>query len=477
MLYDVVRHPNELRSPIKTVVNFTDKTQDTIESTQQRLNNEMLGRFHTKGLELSHESFVAVVQVGKYVFLAIMLPPYLCFYGIPRWLLVNLVPQLLMVGKEISTTVGKFVLELGKRIADVMKGLMEQLIGDALRLSANGAQKFWHHLTKGLQSVYGQLASVGRVLHKPIELAKHLSEKTKTMVKGIALAAREKAEGALAEALKLATDAVHFINQNVIQPVVTLLAPPLTMGINIIKNGAATVLEKVKGWSEKTFSVLERVVSKSLKIGKKYAHKLLTPILKTARETLAALERTLLPALKKVTDPLAEGIMSVQAHAEKIVAPVIEMMKNALQVIPLFTADMINRAKMRFRRVNWKGGRPRQALTTWGHAAKSIAKGAWNGTKEIGFFAQRCATKFNGWLLKILVKIWEKVLLGIRLVINQLVLLPYQAMSISKVWWHHFKNGVYTAIFGVRIIIAILWASFMYAMFLIRLTKTERHLG
>lgn len=143
MLYDTVRNPNT--PPIKSVPSVSSK--DTIETTEQRLKREMIDRFQAKGLELPHETYVAVVQVGKYVFLAVMLPVYLGLYGIPHWFLVTALPQVFGLAGKLSRYCSRFTLALAKRIKDLMKEMMEQLIGDALRLSRDRAKNFWKRLT------------------------------------------------------------------------------------------------------------------------------------------------------------------------------------------------------------------------------------------------------------------------------------------------------------------------------------------
>lgn len=131
VLYGTLPALNRSPQPSNPAVKSIGNVKDTMESAQQRLKREMFNRFHNKGLELPHESYVAVVQVGKYVFLAVMLPVYLTFYSIPKWFLVHAIAQSLALIHQFYR-VGRLARKMAKQVTDLMKGMLEQLIGDAL---------------------------------------------------------------------------------------------------------------------------------------------------------------------------------------------------------------------------------------------------------------------------------------------------------------------------------------------------------
>jgi len=175
MLYDAVRYQSAPYVPPKPRIDSADSSKDTLESTQQRLNREMLDKFQNTSSRMSHHSYIAAAQTGKYLFLAIMLPPYLCCYGIPKWIMVTLLPQVFSMSKAQTMRVGRFIAEFSARVADLMKGALEQMLGDALRASRRQAKAFKDFFKNFARKQAARLASMKeragnfkRDLHKGI---------------------------------------------------------------------------------------------------------------------------------------------------------------------------------------------------------------------------------------------------------------------------------------------------------------------
>lgn len=219
-LYSIIRNPNARNPPQST--NAVSK--DTIESIQQRMNREVLDRFKTTGLKFSHESYVAVAQVGKYVFMAIMLPPYLCMYGIPRWLIATAVPQVFAIIKTEALQVGKFFQTLTKNLTDLMKGILQQMLGDALRFLNHQSRKLWFELTAVRNTLLHPLVrleeqvalyvmkahqELGRMMH-------HVKEKFSMYV--------DRATQLMGE--KISAGA-QLVNQHLITPIMNMTTPPV----------------------------------------------------------------------------------------------------------------------------------------------------------------------------------------------------------------------------------------------------------
>jgi hypothetical protein len=60
---------------------------EVILSHQDRLESHLLAQFRQNQFKLPKGSFIVVAKVGKWVVLAFALPPYIFFYGAPKWLL------------------------------------------------------------------------------------------------------------------------------------------------------------------------------------------------------------------------------------------------------------------------------------------------------------------------------------------------------------------------------------------------------
>lgn len=69
-----------------------ERTQDRIESSQQKIEEKLLTQFRQNQFRLPLGKFVIIGQIGKYIILAVMLPPYIFLYGMPKWLFEQTMP-------------------------------------------------------------------------------------------------------------------------------------------------------------------------------------------------------------------------------------------------------------------------------------------------------------------------------------------------------------------------------------------------
>lgn len=469
MLYDTIRYPNAQYVPPKTVVNFTDKTTDTIESTQQRLNREMLDKFQSKGLELPHESFVAVVQVGKYLFLAIMLPPYLCLYAFPQWLLFQMIPQLAVQAKELSFTVGKFVVELSKRVTDLMKGMMEQLIGDALKLAAQGAKRF----VDGLQNLYNTVAGgVNKLLALPTAIVERLSEKAASLARSVIKVASQwavrSAEVLISSTTRQLNVASQFVQEAVFVPVATLFSPLVVWSASVkqgLQDRAAHAIGAVQRWIQAIVdpmtSGIERATTWTAHVGKKCVDAVVAPIIEWAAQARDAIEKIVTRAVQ----PMFQAASSIQAKVIERFNATVEAFKH------VFSANPVLRAMSWVsRKVRGREQRQRQALGSWGRASKQLSAGVWNGVNEILGGLKRGMSWSLGWFTQLLSKVTQLTLRCIRWFVLQLIQLPQKTMRFFKRSWVFVRKMLHNALIGLRIVIVLISASFRYALFLIHYT-------
>lgn len=75
---------------------------DSIETPQQRLEREMVHRFQNNYFQLPKGQFLLVAQLGQFFILAIALPPYILFYGAPKWVISQLLSALSPLAKKGS---------------------------------------------------------------------------------------------------------------------------------------------------------------------------------------------------------------------------------------------------------------------------------------------------------------------------------------------------------------------------------------
>lgn len=91
-------------------------SKDSISSSQTKLERELFETFKQQGMQLFSGKFFLIGQAGKFAFLAIMLPTYLFFYGIPKWMLTEAAPTIYNFTKRILTNAGS---KLGSAVSHV----------------------------------------------------------------------------------------------------------------------------------------------------------------------------------------------------------------------------------------------------------------------------------------------------------------------------------------------------------------------
>ena len=144
--YQVTNHP---AYKADSSTNSRPVHKDTLEVFQDELKKDALERLRqTKKLIIPQRSYM---KIGKYVFLAIALPPYTVIYRIPKWLIVQLIPQIMKTTvfykqkikqkfqKRLETVVVKFN-KIMKQIQGTLNGLIQPVVQAALFVR-NGLQR------------------------------------------------------------------------------------------------------------------------------------------------------------------------------------------------------------------------------------------------------------------------------------------------------------------------------------------------
>lgn len=69
------------------------KSQDTLGVHQEKLEKQLFMLLKQKNF-MGSGPFILITRAGKYLFLGLLLPPYIFMYGLPKWLLTALAPKL-----------------------------------------------------------------------------------------------------------------------------------------------------------------------------------------------------------------------------------------------------------------------------------------------------------------------------------------------------------------------------------------------
>lgn len=152
-IYDVRKRP-DLKNPVVTPAQPVHK--DTIEISRDKLKEEALNRLrHTSKIVVATNSFM---RVGKYLFMAIALPPYLLLYGMPKWVIVEALPALFSVMMSVwvniqQKTKGNFEkgAHVGQRLFEYTQQTVKALILPIVRLAFDLYQSIRRFFVSGHQ--------------------------------------------------------------------------------------------------------------------------------------------------------------------------------------------------------------------------------------------------------------------------------------------------------------------------------------
>jgi predicted translin family RNA/ssDNA-binding protein len=461
MLYDTIRNPYARHIPPKPVV----KT-DTIESTQQRLNRQIFERLQNGGLRLPHESYVAVVQVGKFLVLAIMLPPYLLVYGLPRWILVSALPQIFLGIKNEMLRMGRFLFEISKQIADIMKGILEQMLGDALKMARHQARNFFGLLSKNLQKAVaflnrlkaGWLEKKNSLKEAAVRLPIEVFQKTQRILSKVKHHMLQWFEKSKEKAASTVLRASIWTDQNVLTPVINAISSPLLLAAEKISKKArafsSKVHRQVRRILDPAVSVFNRA-KKALEERRKKISLKVSRALEDLQEKVEDAKKMLKRLWKTATSPMVEAADIIRNKIQQAAASVSEYAKQFFISLPASTLQGAvwawNSLPAGLRRSVRRG---RDLSRRWGRSMKGMGQAVGNGIRE--FYRMRKSVqayvmKGIGWLGRLLANflLWLK---------RQTVTLPKKIGALIVMAWKGSKKAFSKTIYSIRLLVAFSWA-------------------
>lgn len=139
-LYDVRRRADVKLEPIAAT---RPVHKDTLEISHDKLKEEALNRLrHTSKYVIAQNGFM---RIGKYLFLAVALPPYFAIYGLPRWVFIEGLPSLfsfsLWMWKKLQNQTEKQihigmkkVIQMAQFVQKVVQVMLQPLVHLALQI-------------------------------------------------------------------------------------------------------------------------------------------------------------------------------------------------------------------------------------------------------------------------------------------------------------------------------------------------------
>jgi gas vesicle protein len=435
------------------------------ESAQSRLNREMLNKVETMGLRLPHDSFVAVVQVGKYMVLAIMLPPYLLVYGIPKWLITTAIPEIFLFVKVQFAKIGNFFQEWSNRVVDVMKGLIDQTLGEALRMMQQQGQRFMNHAAEMMNrmgNAFAKLAqNTANALSGPYNACKNaankMGESLQNQMRRIesALDAAAAAFKQMGEASKGALDGLKGMwnsaansLSNAFNSIATNLSAAAMWMANLVKNGPENAYNTAA-------NLLSQMLEKATAFAKLLQEAAQQVSLKGVKERLENVKKKLSDKANEISERVSELYSKVSEKVEEAVKhaaqaifkTVMATPQAALQTIVWIYSFLPERRRQQFSKF-YQGGR-RGA----GHVV-SLYKGTVRGIKAGLSYLEQAFIIIKNEILKWIAWILARVKDGLDFIIS----IPERVYEFGKKIYPHIRSAAGQVGYALQLFFALLWA-------------------
>lgn len=216
---------------------------DGMETTQQKLNREILSNFLSNNFRLPSEKFMLVGQLGKGMFLTIMLPTYIFFYGAPKWLAQTLLPKLGEGMKNGAMSLLGYLHAVSKWLSEGTQSLGSTFKTPLLRLQAHIQRvhkTVQEVLNKAREAIKAQLARIALPFVRAGEAVANAYARAVKVVDETVFSRIRAAQSYLqgrAEAAKQTID-------NTFQPIAAWIAPKFNKAAQVSKDVTAWMREK-----------------------------------------------------------------------------------------------------------------------------------------------------------------------------------------------------------------------------------------
>lgn len=144
------------------------KSQDTLSSAHLRLEKEIFLKMKEGGLNFPWGSFVVVGTIGKYVFLAFMLPPYMLCYGIPKWIVMQGLSKFHALTARLLRPISTRIAVVAHKFVNALKAFGASITSPILMYIQTRIEKVQKFYNQQIQRVIDILGYPARLFEKKI---------------------------------------------------------------------------------------------------------------------------------------------------------------------------------------------------------------------------------------------------------------------------------------------------------------------
>lgn len=433
-LYAAIRNPMAKKSaPVSKV--------DTIESIRAKKENHALEKL--RSMHLPNATLIVIASAGKFVFLAIVLPPYIVFYGVPKWLITEACPFLL----QFTFTLFKKPLEKIKKSFKPINNHITNAVRNTLTaLKVKGAE-YIQWINRTTKTLFVHLK------HQVVSRAYRLMQPFLPSFKNGFKAAEKVSKLLQAKTNKHSEVALKFVSlgwqtlknevANHFRPYAELAAKKYNQAKKNITNRISRVTVKIDNFKTNIAKRLRKTTEVLSATGLKIAK----PFIKVA-EILTLMPVPMISWLKqryqqskvlknKVVDPFRVPFEKVKGLIQNVALAVVDMARYVPQVI-------VNTAMRAFEAINLSGlkkffnrdgGFKQRSHDFFEGMRKGLSKFAADAARFIVVGWLSALKQGSEWV--------DKLMRFLSFIVNEIRKLPGRLLSLTK---YSYKMGIYSLV-------------------------------
>lgn len=466
-IYYTIRNPNAPPRPAPAA----PATLDTIETLQKKLELEAQQRLVPGDGGFASEKMKILASITKFIFMAVMLPPYLIMYSFPKFMLTKALPRSL---KILFSPINRTVQALAD-IAATLRSRFDKVVsffkiakGDETR--SDGRALF----QRMLHPFVTALTASRRLLTAPFCIAKNMVDRAVETARKYISTKANRVKDAVANAANAAKRRLYnqfeklgnLLHRAIVQPVADWASPKalalrdaFSKASRRLVNAADKVRESVAAFAKNPVQTIVHTTNAAVQWIAATAANLAAPAADWAKMRIgdvAAIARDFRAqvydlvvdryelAKEQVRDWAVTTTRSAKQAANILWNGIIHIPEQIARLFPKAPAEWLRKGK------RWGGEKYRHAkehlATNFRKAADSLKAGLVRGAREL-------RSIMAAWLSKLLV---------------QLKALPYKLWMLAKKVGSLLLAGIKKTIFGLRVVLAWSRVLFKFGMQLVR---------
>ncbi len=322
-------------------------SKDSMSSAQVKLEKDVLKLFNKQNFKIFPGGLLLIGKMGKFVFLVVMVPTYLFFYGIPKWMITQAAPQTFRFVEKIFTNLKSKVGSAVSFVASATHALVKKATDPILNYIQTRIEKtreFYHHVKQRVEQLVAKVVHIATspfriVKERVIDPVAKVCQKIRQTVE----ATRERLNQfryKVRETLILFPNRVADYFQTQVErlkvkliPILESLLRPLRKGLSVVQK----IYEKTELFVQKILAKPRRFVQQILQKIKQRVKSVVSPVIRmthTVKEKVVEfIDKVITPVKEKVSEVAKKVSKSIERITEKVTKQITQVSEAIVQTI------------------------------------------------------------------------------------------------------------------------------------------------